>query len=954
MILRMNVKVKSFSAIILSLIMAFSVVTITPQMVNAAESETSIATSQYGLVDDVQDGVILHCWDWSFNNIKEQMQTIAESGYSAIQTSPIQEAKEPTKGVSNDNWWVFYQPKSFKIDNSGESGLGTKEEFEAMCEEAHKYGIKVIVDIVANHTGNDGNGGIASTVISDIKDDPNCYHKYDDIHDIDYDNRYSITHDSMGMLPDLNTENSKIQEYVIQLLKECIDSGADGFRFDAAKHISVPSEGSEYTFWPNVINAANEYATSTRGITLYNYGEILGTTGGPNMTDYTQYMSITENQTSNELRNFIVNGNAAGAAASKYNKGVAANKLVLWAESHDTYSNEQMESTDVSVEDIKKTWAMAASRADASALYYVRTKGWRTGTIGEIGSMDWSSKEVADVNKFHNYFAGETEYLSSSGDIAYNERGTSGVVIVNCAGTSTPVNLTVNKMSSGTYTDQITGNKFTVSNGKISGQIGSSGIAVIYNPVPKEPKATISRESGSFDTETITLTIGLKDAISGTYQIGDGEATTYTGTKVITIGSEMEYGESVTITLTATNGSVTTTATYTYTKIEEAESNVAYLSLPSDWIAPVYCYAYDDTGAVVIENASWPGEEMVLDAETGYYKYDIPAEIKNAKVIFISENDNRYPADMEPGLSCVGKYLYKDGEWAPYVGKVISPLDITVEADSTENTVGDKVTFTATATGGEGPYTYSFLIHNVTTGKWAKVRDNIISNTYVWSASGAGERIFYVEVKDSTGTVARSEGVEVTTNEDPNPLSATSKADITTTVVGGKVTFTATATGGEGPYKYSYIVYNATTKKWARIKDKISSNTYTWKSGSIGTRFFYVDVTDATGKTVRCDSIKVITVAAEPLEIVASTTKDMLFVGETTEISCVAQGGIGSYTYSVVVYNEATKRWHRYAFGTSTTKKWKAGSSGTRKFYVEVKDSSGKVVRSESVTIEVK
>lgn len=97
----------------------------------------------------------------------------------------------------------------------------------------------------------------------------------------------------MGGLPDLNTESAKIQAYVLNFLKECIDSGADGFRFDA------------------------------------------------------------------------------------------------------------------------------------TSLYFARTNGYRAGKIGEIGTYDWKNPEVIAVNKFHNYFNGESEYLASSGRIAYNERGKS-------------------------------------------------------------------------------------------------------------------------------------------------------------------------------------------------------------------------------------------------------------------------------------------------------------------------------------------------------------------------------------------------------------------------------------------------------------------------------------------------------------------------------------------------
>ena len=178
-------------------------------------ADESVAAS-YGLMDTCQEGVILHAWQWSFNNIKDNMAKIAEAGYTSVQTSVIQQAKEGTKGKGNNVWWLYYQPANFTIDNTGNSALGTKAEFAAMCQEAHKYGIHVIVDVVANHLGNNTKYDKSPAIPSDIRDDANCWHDQWN-KEINYGSRYSITHGSMGGLPDLNTENSKIQTYVKNL-----------------------------------------------------------------------------------------------------------------------------------------------------------------------------------------------------------------------------------------------------------------------------------------------------------------------------------------------------------------------------------------------------------------------------------------------------------------------------------------------------------------------------------------------------------------------------------------------------------------------------------------------------------------------------------------------------------------------------------------------------------------
>ena len=91
------------------------------------------AAKTQAAVESIQDGVTLHCWNWSFNEITANLDTIAALGYTAIQTSPIQAAKQATAEHPSNDWWVFYQPASFSIDNSGNSALGTKADFEKMC-----------------------------------------------------------------------------------------------------------------------------------------------------------------------------------------------------------------------------------------------------------------------------------------------------------------------------------------------------------------------------------------------------------------------------------------------------------------------------------------------------------------------------------------------------------------------------------------------------------------------------------------------------------------------------------------------------------------------------------------------------------------------------------------------------------------------------------------------------
>lgn len=474
---------KKLTSVILSICMVISVLTVA--IVPAAADTTYETYAQ----DTIQGGNILHCFDWSYNNIKANLADIAKAGYTAVQTSPVQSPKDYNSSWTDgaNQWWKLYQPLGFSISD-GSTWLGTKAELTSLCTEAEKYNIKVVVDIVSNHLANNGADGgtysyLNSGVESDLKNS-NYYHTSNN--GISDDNRYTITQYHLGM-PDLNTGNSYVQQKALGLLEECIDCGVDGFRFDAAKHIELPTDpsvnGNNYAsqFWPTVINGAKSYASSKGVDEPFFYGEILGS-AGTDISNYTTYMAVTDNYTGDRALDKAFWTAASELADGTYYKGASADKSVLWVESHDTYmgssgsawtGNTQFVTSDV----INKAWAIVGARADSTALFFARPNS----TMGAASSdTNWKSTEVAEVNKFKNHFEGTSEYIASSGSTAYIERGTKGVVISKLDGGGS-VSLTANQMANGTYTDQVTGNTFTVENGVISGTVGSAGVAVVYN-----------------------------------------------------------------------------------------------------------------------------------------------------------------------------------------------------------------------------------------------------------------------------------------------------------------------------------------------------------------------------------------------------------------------------------------------------------------------------------------
>ena len=419
--------------------------------------------------------------------------------------------------------------------------------------------------------------------------------------------------------PDLNTNSKVVQDKVISLLKECIDCGVDGFRFDAAKHIETPDDGDYASdYWKNITESAGSYYKAKTGDNLYIYGEILNNCGsGRSYSSYTKYINVTDNKTGDSVLANVVKGKASNAASSSYKSGVAASDVVLWAESHDTYEGDSgaggiSNTSKVSDENITKAWAIIAARKDATSLYFARPGASLMGEAA--GDITYKSTTVSEINKFHNLFVGQSEKLGAVDNVAYVARGTSGVVLANCDGNEKSVSISGTGLANGTYTDTVSGAKFTVANGVLTGNIGSTGVAVVYNGTTT-PRNTCSVESGDFKGDTITLNLGLDNAASGTYCIDNSKPVTYTGDIAIRVGSDYAYGETVNLTLTATDGKNTTTTTYKYTKQKSASSGV-YVFFASEkretsskWKAPYYVYIYDEESSKeeTYKASNWPG-----------------------------------------------------------------------------------------------------------------------------------------------------------------------------------------------------------------------------------------------------------------------------------------------------------------------------------------------------------
>ena len=272
-------------------------------------------------------------------------------------------------------------------------------------------------------------------------------------------------------------------------------------------------------------------------------------------------------------------------------------------------------------------------------------------------------------------------------------------------------------------------------------------------------------------------------------------------------------------------------------------------------------------------------------------------------------------------------------------------LSVTASKNESDN----QVIFTANAAGGSCDYTYKFIVYNKTTGTWGVVQDYSSNNTCTWTKGSAGDRDFYVDVKDSDGNVVRSQSMNVKIESSKTTAVLTPSA--TTVTAGDKLTLTASTNKSGCTYKF--LIYNPSTNQWFKLQDFGSKNTYTWTAGSDGTRQFYVDVKDSAGNVTRSKVVNVTIGSSGALSVKTSVSANTSKPGDKITFTASASGGKTGYTYKLVVYNKTTKTWGLVQNFSSNNKiTWTAGSAGDREFYIDVKDASGKVVRSSVMNVK--
>ena len=216
------------------------------------------------------------CWRGDFKGLIDKLDYIKALGFTAIWVTPIVE------NASGLDYHGYHASNFSRVDHRYESGDTT---FQTLVDEAHARGMKVLLDIVLNHTGNFGEehlcklftrdreanqfkinecmlpyttdsvGGLLPTNYNNLpagqqydtrlKMMKNTDGQNHDIHNrwhhfgqFNWDDNTRWWAQIAGDCVDLNTENPGVAEYLINCYGSFIKMGVDGFRIDTGGHIA--------------------------------------------------------------------------------------------------------------------------------------------------------------------------------------------------------------------------------------------------------------------------------------------------------------------------------------------------------------------------------------------------------------------------------------------------------------------------------------------------------------------------------------------------------------------------------------------------------------------------------------------------------------------------------------------------------------------------------------------
>lgn len=186
-------------------------------------------------------------WGGNLRGVIEKIPYLKALGVTAVWLSPLFEQVDDMqfdRAPMHGYWTKDFKRVNPRFLPAGESNsLRESPTLRALVDAMHAAGIKLILDIVCNHSSPDVNGskGVVyddGRLLCDFNDDRNGFY-YHNPEITDWEDEYQLIHYEMCGLATFDEKNIDYRNYIKAAIKEWIDVGVDALRVDTLKHMPL-------------------------------------------------------------------------------------------------------------------------------------------------------------------------------------------------------------------------------------------------------------------------------------------------------------------------------------------------------------------------------------------------------------------------------------------------------------------------------------------------------------------------------------------------------------------------------------------------------------------------------------------------------------------------------------------------------------------------------------------